>query len=100
MRKSSTIYGLTIKIIIAAFTVIILLGIIRNVKASALPGPAGQLTCTSVRVEQGDTLWSIAREYYTDDYDSFEEYIDVIKKTNNMTTDRLYKGCYIIVPHY
>ena len=98
--KKRTLTNSIIKIFLIAFTVIILLGIIKNVKASAKPDKVGQLTCTSVCIDHNDTLWSIAEEYYTEDYDSMEQYIEVIRKTNKLGSDKIYAGCYLIIPYY
>lgn len=55
---------------------------------------------TSVQVEEGDSLWSIAKTYYTEDFDDYNELIDEIKTINNMSSDTIKVGCYIIVPYY
>lgn len=55
---------------------------------------------TSLRIENGDTLWSIAQEYRTEEYDDINEYIDEIKASNGLFTDAIHEGSYIIVPYY
>lgn len=55
---------------------------------------------TTLKIEQGDSLWSIAEEYYTTEYSDYNEYIDEIKSINNMKDDTLKKGSYIVVPYY
>lgn len=55
---------------------------------------------TSIEVKQGDTLWSIASRYITDEYDDMNEYIEEIKSSNGMATDTIHAGNYIIVPYY
>lgn len=55
---------------------------------------------TSVEIEKGDTLWSIASEYMSDEYDSINKYIEEIKDSNGMTSDEIHSGNYIIVPYY
>lgn len=55
---------------------------------------------TSIQIEEGDSLWSIAKDYYTDDFSDYNELIDEIKSINNMKDDNIKTGCYIIVPHY
>lgn len=57
-------------------------------------------TVTSVEVKNGDSLWSIASEYYTDEFDNMKEYIDEIKETNRLASDTIHAGNYIIVPYY
>lgn len=54
----------------------------------------------SVQVEEGDTLWSIAEDYMTVEYDTIGDYISEVKRINNLGDDTIYAGNYIIVPHY
>jgi LysM repeat protein len=54
----------------------------------------------SIEVKKGDTLWSIASEYMSDDYVDVNEYIDEIKASNGLTSDEIHAGNYIIVPYY
>ncbi len=55
---------------------------------------------TSIEVEKGDTLWSIASEYISDEYHDIHDYIDEIMDSNNMHSDEIHTGNYIIVPYY
>lgn len=55
---------------------------------------------TNVTIEYGDTLTSIAQKYYTEDYKSVSAYIEEIKKTNNMYSDKIIAGDKLIVPYY
>ena len=55
---------------------------------------------TSVEVKQGDTLWSIASRYISDEYDDMNIYIEEIKSSNGMAADTIHAGNYIIVPYY
>lgn len=54
----------------------------------------------SVKIEEGDTLWSIASEYITEEYNDINSYINEIKKSNGLITDTIHEGRYIIVPYY
>ena len=54
----------------------------------------------SVEVERGDTLWSIAEKFKTDEYSDINEYIMEIKASNGLTTDDIHTGHYLIVPYY
>lgn len=55
---------------------------------------------TSVEIQKGDTLWSIAANYITDEYKSMKQYIEEIKFSNGLTSDNIQAGNYIIVPYY
>lgn len=53
-----------------------------------------------ISVERDDTLWSIAKEYISEEYDSMEAYIAEVMEINGLTSDTLYNGASIIVPYY
>lgn len=53
----------------------------------------------SVLIEEGDTLWSIASEYYTDDYVDMNEFIHDIKACNGIS-DQIKIGQKILIPCY
>lgn len=55
---------------------------------------------TSIEVQKGDTLWSIASVYITDEYNDINDYIDELKISNGLTSDTIHAGSYIIVPYY
>ena len=54
---------------------------------------------TEVRVDRGDTLWSIAGRYMTEEYTSRKSYVKEIQKINNIGCDLQY-GQKILVPYY
>lgn len=53
----------------------------------------------SIRVDSGDTLWSIATEYCPDTQE-ISDYIEEIKSINNIKTNTIKAGDYIIVSIY
>ena len=53
---------------------------------------------TSVKVRYGDSLDSISREYNNINI-SHEEYMKEIIKMNNMDSDKVHPGCYIVVAY-
>ncbi len=55
---------------------------------------------TSVKIEKGDSLWSIASQYITEEYGDMNSYIDEIMNSNGLTSDIIHEGSYIIVPYY
>lgn len=55
---------------------------------------------TSIEVKKGDTLWSIASDFMSEEYENLHEFIDEIKDSNGITTDEIHIGNYIIVPYY
>lgn len=66
---------------------------------------AAEKTCfykyyTSVEIRNGDTLWSIASEYVTEEYDNIQEYVTEIKSLNDLKGDTIHTGQFLIVPYY
>ncbi|WOO37001.1 LysM peptidoglycan-binding domain-containing protein [Anaerocolumna sp. AGMB13020] len=88
------LYGFCIAIIL----VISILLISTNVNAEKLQTSTKHII--SIQIEKGDTLWSIASQYITDDYSDMNEYIKEIKKTNGLTTDTIHEGKYLVIPYY
>ncbi|MBO5352030.1 MAG: LysM peptidoglycan-binding domain-containing protein [Lachnospiraceae bacterium] len=54
----------------------------------------------SVEIEEGDSLWSIATEYYSDEFLSVRSFITEIKRMNSLSSDTLYAGSYLLIPQY
>ena len=57
-------------------------------------------TITSVEIQDGDTLWSIAKAHMTDEYSNINDYIEEIKFSNGLSSDIIHAGNHIIVPYY
>lgn len=55
---------------------------------------------TSIEIEPGDTLWTIAKQYISPEYNSIIDYIDEVKLLNNMGEDHIYSGQHLMVPYY
>lgn len=53
-----------------------------------------------ITIEEDDTLWTIAEENYSEEYDSYEDYIDEVRFINNLTDDTIYNGATLVVPYY
>ena len=51
----------------------------------------------SIEILAGDTLWEIAQEYRTADYDSLHAYINELKAVNGLTSDEIQAGQYLTV---
>lgn len=55
---------------------------------------------TSYEIQPGDTLTSIAQKYTVNSDISVSEYIKEVKKNNNLSTDKITSGKYIVVSYY
>jgi len=51
----------------------------------------------SIEVSRGDSLWSIAKEYMSQNYDSIYDYIDELKQMNHLDSDDIHAGQYHIM---
>lgn len=59
-----------------------------------------QKAAAPVQIEPGDTLWSIAENYYSEEFGTMQEFVLEIKRTNQLEDDRIHAGGYLIVPYY
>lgn len=55
---------------------------------------------TSLEIEKGDTIWDIAKQNMTEEYNSINDYIEEIKQCNNLSSDRITAGHYLLIPYY
>lgn len=54
----------------------------------------------SIRVEGGDTLWTIADEYIDGFNIEKDDYIKEVCEINEISKDDIHAGDYIVVPYY
>ena len=82
--------------------VIIVIGsfLLGSVRAQAASAEVTQKYYTSIQINSGDTLWSIAEDYITEDYRDMNEYIDEVCSINKICRDEIHAGAYITVPYY
>ena len=55
-----------------------------------------QTAYESIRISGGDSLWSIAREYRG--LENTADFVEELKVLNNLSSDRIQTGSYILVP--
>lgn len=55
---------------------------------------------TSIQIQSGDTLWGVADNYITTEYNSINDYIDEVKQLNCLKSDDIHEGQYLTVPYY
>ncbi len=56
-----------------------------------------QMRYTSIHLQEGDTLRSIAGTYNNRRYCSDDEYIEAVKRVNRIGYDNIHPGCYLVV---
>lgn len=85
--------------IISVFFIILLIWNPEGVTANAKDNNRIK-TVTSIQIHKGDSLWSIAGEYITEEYSDRNDFIEEIKRCNGISSDMIHEGGYILVPHY
>ncbi len=55
---------------------------------------------TSICIQPGDTLWSIAEEYADGHYSSIQEYIEEVRFINELPSDTIHAYAYLVIPYY
>ena len=55
---------------------------------------------TSVRIEEGDSLWTMAGDRISSEYASVNDYICEVKHINHIDGDLIHEGAYLILPYY
>lgn len=91
----------------AVFTSMMISGIILILSIFTIPNTVSahgskvrERQIISVEIQEGDSLWSLAKEYYTSEYKSIRNYVKEIKQTNELTSDTIHTGCYLVIPRY
>lgn len=54
----------------------------------------------SIVIEDGDSLWSIATEYISEEYESINDYIVELKTMNQLDDDTIHSGQNIVIAYY
>ena len=55
---------------------------------------------TSIRIEKGDTLWSIAAEYGDEHFESGQDFLHEVIQINHLLDFDIRQGDYLIIPYY
>ncbi len=85
---------------LVVITIVILFFVFLTPTKSTSAQIVGEKTVKSVMVTEGDSLWSIASEYYTELDGSMSDYMDEIRRTNQLSSDAIRAGNYLVIPYY
>lgn len=55
---------------------------------------------TSIYIEDGDSLWSIAERYAAPESGSYNDFIDEVKQINDLGDSSIEYGCSLVIPQY
>lgn len=93
------------KILIASVALVAIVAMIciflfDTIRIQAAPSEISYKYYTSIEVQSGDTLWAIASDYITDNYQDMNEYIDEVCSINHISENEIHSGQYITIPYY
>lgn len=97
MEKKNVIISLCI-----LFTIIFIISISSTMITDAKESSSSPKTYkyyTSIYIEKGDTLWSIAEQYSYDGI-SINDYINELKEINCLEDETIHAGCYLLISYY
>lgn len=105
LRKREAVVRKQKKLLAIAILVFVSLGILLGTTISAQASSEADVASynkyyTSIRIEAGDTLWTIADEYIEDLNIDKQEYINEICTINNICEDEIHAGDYVVVAYY
>lgn len=105
LRKREAVVRRQKKLLAIVILVFVSLGILLGTTISAQASSEADVASynkyyTSVRIEAGDTLWTIADEYIEDLNIDKQEYINEICTINNICEDEIHAGDYVVVAYY
>jgi LysM repeat protein len=101
MKTGSVAMRFRIMVLVGVFVTIFFGSRLIALGTSDVIAPKGELKCfTSIQIESGDTLWSIAKAHMGSEYEKTQEFIDEIKSINRLNSDKIHVGQYLTVPYY
>lgn len=101
MRRRTLKYN--IRILLMSFFIIMCLSISLGsiwVNAKSKDEEIVSKYYTSILIHKGDSLWTIADEYMSEQYKSQKDYIKEVKSINNLSGDSIHAGQYLVIPYY
>lgn len=60
----------------------------------------GELQYKIIEIKKGDSLWSIAKENMNPGFDDVFSYIHEVKRCNQLKSDTITAGNYLMIPYY
>ncbi len=85
---------------VVAVALAILLGSSISAMANSPGKPKLHKYYTSIAVESGDTLWSLADDYLVDGLMDRSAFIAEVSELNHLSDERIHSGAYLVVPYY
>lgn len=100
MQKRNNRPAITLLLtLVVAFTFVIGMKFV-NVSAEKADSTLMKKEYVSIEIEDGDTLWSLAKEHMGVGYSNINDYVKDIKSVNGISSDTIHSGNYILIPRY
>lgn len=99
-RNSTQFFTIILFTIVMIVCCVFISSILNGGKLKAADVSDKEKFYTSIEIQPGDSLWSIASDYMSEEYASIQEYIEDVKALNGMGTDEIHAGKFIIIPYY
>ena len=96
--NSSKFWSFSSAIVVTVFLAILLACLSTKIKVNAAREQR-EKQISVICVKEGDTVWSIASEFYTDEYTDLNELVTEIMCCNGIS-EQIRIGQNIVVPHY
>lgn len=105
LRKREAVVRRQRGMIAIAIIIVVALGILLGTSVNALASSEKDIASynkyyVSIRIESGDTLWTIADEYVEGFNITKKEYIKEVCTLNDISESEIHAGDYIVVPYY
>ena len=105
LRKREAIVRRQRGLLAVAIILVVALGILLGTSMNALASSDKDIASynkyyVSIRVESGDTLWTIADEYVDGFNIEKSDYIEEVCQINEISKNEIHAGDYIVVPYY
>ena len=98
--KKRTFLFAAITLLLVCLGVLFGSGLSAAAKSNAATSRTTYKYYTSIQVEAGDSLWSIAEEYASLEYDSRESYMREVAALNGLSDMTIHAGEYLTIPYY
>ena len=92
LKRMILLVGALIVILLCTFA----LSTVATAKHTQAAQRGTQTAYESIRISGGDSLWSIAQEYHG--LENTADFVEELKVLNNLSSDRIQTGSYILVP--
>lgn len=82
------------------FVMVVIVGFVFFFRMDVSANDEAVIEYQTIKVEKGDTVWEIAKEYYWEPCGDIRDYVYEIKECNQLEGYRINEGCYLCIPVY